>query len=120
MKNSTVASVAIAIGIAVQATSQVLSGQDPTIQASYWLLGGLPFMVFASGILGFYAPSHPLVWACLMIGADFTTGMVMATGDRSLLPIGVLLYLVYSVPCMVAGWLGALFHRRRDRPRVGE
>src|SRR6267378_807123 len=99
MKNSIAIWIGLAIGVTAQATSQFLSGQDPTAQAWYWLFGSLPFMVLTSGILGYFAPSHPFGWAFLMMGADFITGMVMTTGDRNLLPIGVLLYLVYSVPC---------------------
>jgi hypothetical protein len=103
---------AIGIGIMAQFVPQLLSHREATAEAGYWLFGSFPAMVILSGVLAFLFPAHSFLWAFVIIAADFCTGLATLQGESNLMPIGVVLYAIYLLPCFLLSWIGNYVRRK--------
>jgi hypothetical protein len=88
--------------------------QDPDAQLVYWEVG-YPISVLISGILGSFFPVRPWRWGVGIIWAQFVLGLVTTTGDLNLLPPGILLYMIITIPCIISGYVGAWITSLRRR-----
>ena len=104
----------------------------------YWLLGGLavaawllpllggrreawdhwsyflvsyPVMTLACGYAGFRAVSRPWRWPLLVAAAQLGV-LLVASGAGSLLPLGVIVFLILALPMVVAASIGAWLARK--------
>ena len=121
MHNNKFASiVAICIGCIVWLAIWYTSNySDPQGTDLYWYFG-YPIMLLLSIVMGHYYSAHAWLWPLLMIMSQLAIGFILIKSDLNLLPIGILVYIVISVPCIAAGYLGVLFKkfRKRGLPRM--
>jgi hypothetical protein len=103
---------AVLIGAVAQLIPLGLSHGDATTQATYWVFGSLPAIILLSGGLAFAFADHPFFWPVIILTADFLTGIATTSGDLNLLPIGIVLYAIYLIPCFLMGWAGRYMHKR--------
>ena len=92
-------------GLGLWALTAVATGKhEPWDASSYWTVS-YPLAIIGSAILGFFFPQKPWRWAVSLMLMQL---VVIATGsDLSLLPLGLVMLAVLSVPPALAGVLAA-------------
>lgn len=106
MKARTALMIAAALGVALEL---VISGFSETAEAwdssVYWNLG-YPSAVILCGLLGYCSPRHWLAHGPILLGAQWVT-MAVGNDPGPLMFAGLFFAAALSVPCVVAGWVGA-------------
>lgn len=86
---------------------------DVTGENIYWYLG-YPSIVLASVFLTWLIHSYWWVWPSLMLFVQFAIIVSWPTpGEKNLIPVAVVFYLIYAIPMLFASGLTARFVRRR-------
>lgn len=97
----------------------IAPSQDPTELLSYWQIG-YPISILLSGVMGIFFPDRPWRWAVNIIWIQFVMGLITTKSDLNLLPPGIFLYMLLTVPCIISGYIGAWVSRvcrgQRGRP----
>lgn len=95
-------------GIALWTTTAILGGRaEPWDTGIYWT-GAYPLAILISAVLGFAFPERTWRWALTLMVSQMGV-MIMAGSGLGLLPLGVILILILSLPAVLAaglaGWL---------------
>jgi hypothetical protein len=101
----------ILIGIGVWEGIERVTGLEAWDHSAYWWLG-YPLMIASAGALGFAFPRRPWRWGMLIVGGQLVWSFIGVAGQAVLLPFALLIFLVLSLPCVLAGCLGAWLHRK--------
>ncbi len=72
-----------------------------------------PLMMLAAGYAGFRVPARPGRWPRVLAAGQLVTLLVLS-GAGSMLPLGVIVFLVLSLPMLATAWAGARIARRRQ------
>ena len=72
---------------------------------------GLPLAITAAALLGAVAPRRAWRWGGWLILGQ-AAALLVTTGPGSLLPLGLVLFVVLALPCMAASLAGAWLRRR--------
>jgi hypothetical protein len=93
-------------GLGLWALTAAATGKhEPWDASSYWIVS-YPLAIIGSAILGFFFPQKPWRWAASLMLMQLV--VMIATGsDLSLLPLGLVMLAVLSVPPALAGMLAA-------------
>jgi hypothetical protein len=86
---------------------------DPVTASKVGLFVAYPLTIVAAGILGFFFVRRPWRWGAYIIGSYVLLEIILPTGDRNILPIGLLIQVVMCIPCIFAGHIGAWIAGRR-------
>jgi hypothetical protein len=99
--------IAIIIGAIIWTVFKVIARpQDPTDLLFYWQIG-YPISILLSGIMGILFPERFWQWGIYIIFIQLVMTMFLTEGDWNLLPPGILFYALLTVPCIIAGYIGA-------------
>ena len=104
---------AIALGLGATVWTvfkSIAHSQDPTELLSYWQIG-YPISILLSGAMGIFFSDRPWRWGVHIIWVQFVMGLITTKSDLNLLPPGILLYMLLTVPCIVSGYIGAWVSR---------
>jgi hypothetical protein len=97
-------------GLALWTVTAILAGKrEPWDAGSYWTVS-YPLAVIGSAVLGFVFPERPWRWAAILMLMQFVV-MIGAGSDLSLLPLGLMVLAVLTIPAVAAGILAAKFRR---------
>src|SRR5262249_49866842 len=97
---STVASLAL-----WAATATISGRREPWDAGFYWTMA-YPAAVLLSGLLGYFFPQSPWRWAVIVMLMQL--GVMLAAGsDPSLLPLGLALVAVLSLPAIAVAMVSA-------------
>lgn len=80
----------------------------------YWLIG-YPLMLFAAFMLGLGFPEEPWRWALAIVGAQAAWAIFLALatgGSLSLLPAGIVTFVLLGLPCLLAAYAGQWLRQR--------
>jgi hypothetical protein len=80
---------------------------------SYFLVS-YPLMTLACGYAGFRAVARPWRWPLLVAAAQLGA-LLLVSGAGSLLPLGMIVFLILALPMLVAALIGAWLARRKER-----
>lgn len=109
--------IAVLLGVALEL---VVSGFSETAEAwdasSYWSVG-YPSAVILCGALGYFSPRHWQNHGPLLLGAQWLT-MAVGKAPGLLMIVGLSFAAALSVPCVLAGWVGA--HSAGDFKRADD
>jgi len=83
---------------------------DPQSIKIYWRIG-YPILIMASFIISYYFSVKVWRWPLLLIFSQTIIGIVESKGGGNLLPIGIIIHLVISIPCIVAAYGGVFFRK---------
>ncbi|MBI5242197.1 MAG: hypothetical protein HY922_00780 [Elusimicrobia bacterium] len=103
---------AAAAGAAVWLCIALLSGRREAWDSGLYWTCGMPVLMAASGWLGWKFPAHPWRWPLTAFAAQALVLFVMKPGGN-LLPLGLIAFLVLSLPCVLAAWIGSMIRGRR-------
>ncbi|HXV68054.1 MAG TPA: hypothetical protein VD738_03940 [Nitrospira sp.] len=101
---------AIVIGIVVWIGVSTVSGRREAWDSESYFLIGMPVVCVASAALGFLAPSKPWRWGVAPLAGQFAW-MLLTQGPGNLLPLGLVVFGVLSVPSIITARIGAFFGR---------
>lgn len=102
--------VALVSGLVLWAATSALSGRrEPWDWSGYWTVS-YPLALLLAGVLGALFPQRPWRWALVVI---FSQMIVMLFGGSGfgLLPLGLILLGVLSLPAIAVAKLGARLRR---------
>jgi hypothetical protein len=88
------------------------SGRKEAWDSSLYFVAGMQAVCVLSLVLGYLAPKRPWRWGVEPCMGQFAS-MLLSQGPGSLLPLGVILFGVFSIPSVLAAQLGAIFGRKR-------
>jgi hypothetical protein len=105
---------AIMIGIAAWIAVSTASGRREAWDSEWYFLIGTPAVCLASAVLGFLEPSKSWRWGVAPLVGQFSW-MLVTQGPGNLLPLGVVVFGVLSVPSIVTAKIGAFFGNRHAK-----
>lgn len=110
--------VAILGGAAIWIAIALATGRREAWDSGLYFTVGIPVVCLGSMILAFLEPKRWWRWGVLPIAGQFVC-MLLTQGPGNLLPLGILVFGVLSVPSIIAAGVGALIatkRARRDEP----
>jgi hypothetical protein len=81
-------------------------------EPDYWRVA-YPLLVLAAFALGLVWRRRPWRWAALMMGAQAAWSFILAlaAGRMSLFPLTLALFVILSLPCLLAAYVGSWVRR---------
>jgi len=88
------------------------SGSREAWDSSLYYAVGIPAVCALSLVLGYLAPNRSWRWGVEPCIGQFAW-MLLSQGPGNLLPLGVIMFGVLSVPSVLAAWVGAVLGKKR-------
>jgi hypothetical protein len=104
--------VAALIGVAIWVAIAAISGKREAWDSDIYFSVGMTVACVASFVLGSIEPERPWRWGALPFAGQFVAMLAMA-GVGSLLPLGVIMFGVLSIPAILTARLGAFVATKR-------
>ena len=101
-------------GAGLWVATAAFTGKREAWDSSLYWAAAYPAAFAAAAVLGFLVPRRPWRWALTLMVAQAVT-MAVAAADVSLLPLGLILFAILSVPLCAGAFLGALLQRWRSQ-----
>ena len=103
------------IGITVwSVVSLVANNPDPTGSRTYWIFG-YPTLLVASFGIALYARLNTWTAGLTMIAAQLIVTLLFSKGDSTQLIFGLMAYVLYALPLVLASWLGFWISTKRSK-----
>src|ERR1700740_3532371 len=103
------------IGITVwSVASLVANNPDPTGSRTYWIFG-YPTLLVASFGIALYARLNTWTAGLTMIAAQLIVTLLFSKGDSTQLIFGLMAYVLYALPLVLASWLGFWISTKRSK-----
>lgn len=99
------------VGAAVWLIISYVTELQEAWDSSYYYLYGLPVMVFVSGSLGLLAPVRVWRWGLTVVGTQAFIAIII-NPMANLLPLGLVVFGLLSLPCIAAAYLGAFIRNK--------
>lgn len=104
--------IAIVAGTVIWVATSAISGRaEPWDSTIYWTVA-YPVAIVLAGLLGYVFPQRPWRWAVVVIFIQAAV-MIIAGSGFGLLPLGLILLTVLSLPAVALAWLAARVRLRR-------
>ena len=105
--------VAIGAGLLVWVSMSLFSGKAEGWDTPAYFGLGIPFLCIVTGALAVKEPKRPWRWAFLPLLAQ-AVFMTLQQGFGNMMPLGILVFLVLSVPLLVCAYIGVFIRKRLD------
>jgi len=105
---------AVVTGIVVWVVVSTLSGRREAWDSQWYFLIGIPVVCIVSAALGFVEPSRPWRWGVAPLIGQLSW-MLLTQGPGNLLPLGLVVFGVLSVPSIMTARIGAFFGNKRAK-----
>jgi peptidoglycan/LPS O-acetylase OafA/YrhL len=105
--------IAIVGGALLWLTATLVSGKREAWDSSLYWTVAYPLSIVLAGWLGYRFPRKPWRWGLSIFLAQAVV-MVFAGGSYSMLPLGLILFAVISLPAIALAYVGARFGSRKD------
>jgi len=103
---------ALASGVLVWIGISTATGRKEAWDSSWYFSIGIPVMCVVSMLLAFLAPIRSWRWGLAPFVGQFLW-MLLSQGAGNLLPLGVVVFGVLSVPSILTARVGAFFGKKR-------
>jgi hypothetical protein len=110
-KDSWLYALAIVTGALTWAAISAVSGRREAWDSSWYFSAGIPVVCVMSGALGFIEPRKQWRWGITPLIGQFSW-MLFTQGPGNLLPLGVLVFGILSIPSIMTAKLGAFVRRK--------
>jgi peptidoglycan/LPS O-acetylase OafA/YrhL len=91
-------------------TSALTGEREAWDSSSYWTIA-YPLSVALAGVLGYLAPAKPKHWGLAVMLAQ-AVALAFANSDFGLLPLGLIMFAVLSLPAVALAWIAARIRRK--------
>lgn len=105
---------AVVTGILAWVVVSTVSGKREAWDSQWYFLIGTPVVCVVSAALGFFEPNRPWRWGVAPLAGQFSW-MLLTQGPGNLLPLGLVVFGVLSVPSIITARIGAFFGGRRAK-----
>src|SRR2546429_5909502 len=105
---------AVVTGILVWVVVSEASGRREAWDSQWYFLISIPVVCVVSAALRFIEPSRPWRWGVAPLVGQFSW-MLLTQGPGNLLPLGVVVFGVLSVPSIITARIGAFFGSKRAK-----
>jgi hypothetical protein len=99
---------AVVTGIVVWVVVSMVSGRREAWDSQLYFLIGIPVVCIMSAALGFVETNRPWRWGVAPLIGQFSW-MLLTQGPGNLLPLGLVVFGILSVPSIMTAWIGAFF-----------
>ena len=106
------------LGIAVWLMTSWLTNEPEAWDSRHYFVYGLPLMMLVAGLLGFAAPARPWRWGLIMLGGQGVVAVIQHP-TANLLPLGLVMFALLSIPCLATAAVGSFLRRKVDRRVAG-
>ena len=103
--------VAVVAGIIVWVVVSAVSHKREAWDSKWYFLACMPVVCLLSAILGFVEPDRPWRWGVTPLAGQFFW-MLLTQGPGNLLPLGVIVFGILSVPSVLTARLGAFVGKK--------
>lgn len=100
--------IAIIIGIGFWTIISLISGEIEAWDSPLYFSIGFPIFLFLNFLLGIIKPKNPWRWGLLSSLSQIIPLGIMATGTANMWPLGLILMSVFSIPAILAAYIGSL------------
>ena len=98
--------IAITSGALIWIMVSAVSGRTEAWDSCLYYSAGMPVVCIVSMALGFFEPRRPWRWGVVPLVGQLLW-MLLTQGIGNLLPLGIVVFAVLSVPSIVAARIGA-------------
>lgn len=105
---------AVVAGTVVWVVVSEASGRREAWDSQWYFLISIPVVCVVSAALGFVEPSKSWRWGVAPLVGQFSW-MLFTQGPGNLLPLGVVVFGVLSVPSIMTARIGAFFGNKRAK-----
>ena len=105
---------AVVTGIVVWIVVSTVSGRREAWDSQWYFLIGTPVVCVVSAALGFVEANRPWRWGVAPLIGQFSW-MLFTQGPGNLLPLGLVVFGVLSVPSIITAQIGAFFGNKRAK-----
>lgn len=105
--------VAVALGAAIWIGISTISGRREAWDSGAYFAIGMPLACLLSFTLGIVEPMRSWRWGIAPFAGQFLS-LLIIEGVGNLLPLGVIVFAMLSVPAVIAARIGAALGRRRS------
>ena len=104
--------IAILGGAALWLLTSLISGRAEAWDAPMYWTVTYPLAILLAGVLGYRAPRRAWRWGLAVMLVQAPVMMLTSGGSMSLLPLGLALFAILSLPAIAAATLGAKIRMR--------
>lgn len=104
-------------GIIVWAVVSTISHRREAWDSESYFIFGMPVVCLVSAVLGFVEPGRPWRWGVAPLAGQFFW-MLVTQGPGNLLPLGVIVFGIQSIPSIITAWLGAFVGKKAASARA--
>jgi hypothetical protein len=101
-------------GVVTWVLVSAVTGRSEAWDSGLYFSVGMPVVCIVSLALGFLEPRRAWRWGVVPLLAQFFW-MLLTQGPGNLLPLGIIVFVVLSVPSIVTARIGAFVANRRAR-----
>jgi hypothetical protein len=94
-------------------TSQ--TGKREAWDSELYFVYGIPAVCLVSLVAGFIEPRHAWRWGVMPLAGQFIW-LLVTKGPGNLLPLGVIVFGIFSIPSVVTALIGGAIGRKRRAP----
>ena len=116
-KDAWLYALAVGTGILTWAVISAISGRREAWDSPWYFSVGVPVVCVISAVLGWIEPAKPWRWGVAPLVGQFSW-MLVTQGPGNLLPLGVVVFGVLSVPSILTAKLGAVVRSRMGTGRT--
>lgn len=109
-KSSVVYGLSVFSGLAVWLGLMLVSGRREGWDSPLYFPVGIPLLVLVAAILGFLVPVRAWRWGLFPMGTQATIAVAL-NPTANLLPLGLVLFAMLSLPCLLGAYLGVFVNK---------
>jgi hypothetical protein len=100
-------------GAAIWIGIMLVSGRVEAWDSALYFSVGIPAVCLVSLTFALFEPARWWRWGVLPLFGQFVW-MLLSQGPGNLLPLGIVVFAVLSIPSLIAAGIGAFIARRRE------
>ena len=105
---------AAACGAAIWILISLATGRREAWDSGLYLALGIPAVCLVALAFAYHEPARPWRWGVLPMAGQLAW-MVLSQGVGNMLPLGLIVFAILSIPPVIAAWIGAFVATRRRK-----
>lgn len=100
-------SIAAVFGFIIWMSISMLTQKSEAWDSPYYFKFGMPFLMFLSAMFAFIEPRRAWRWGVsVIVGQPVAIFLTNPGGDFNLLPLGLFVFGILMIPCILAAYIG--------------
>ncbi len=103
--------ISLLVGVGLWIGIMFVTGEHEAWDTGIYFIYAWPIMALISGALGFFMPERPWRWGAVMLASQALLAIIVSR-SANLLPFGLVVFFVLSLPCILLAYGGAAIRRK--------